>query len=82
MEQIATEIQSPGTHREPHTTLSDREFEVFRLIAGGKTTQQIAESLFISPKTVSTYRSRVLAKMKLSNNAELMHYAFIHHLTD
>lgn len=59
----------------PHQLLSDREFEVLRLIASGKQLSEIAELLALSPKTVSVYRSRLLEKMKLSNNAELTHYA-------
>ena len=59
----------------PHEELSNREFEVLRLIGAGRTPAQIAEELFLSVKTVSTYRSRILQKMGLSNNAELMSYA-------
>lgn len=59
----------------PHQALSDREFEVFRLLASGKTVSEIADQLSLSVKTVSTYRSRILHKMKMKNNAELMRYA-------
>jgi DNA-binding NarL/FixJ family response regulator len=59
----------------PHQRLSDREFEVFRLLATGKTVSQIADQLSLSVKTISTYRSRILDKMSLTNNAELMRYA-------
>jgi two-component system, NarL family, invasion response regulator UvrY len=65
-----------------HEGLSDREFQVMRLIASGKQVGQIAEQLSLSVKTVSTYRSRVLAKMQLQNNAELTHYAIKHQLVD
>jgi len=58
-----------------HHALSDREFQILRLIASGKTVSEIADSLALSVKTVSTYRTRMLDKMKLKNNAELMHYA-------
>lgn len=59
----------------PHEALSTREFEVFRLIAMAHSPTEIAEQLNISTKTVSTYRTRILEKMALSNNAELMQYA-------
>ncbi len=59
----------------PHEALSDREFQVFRLLAGGKTATEIAQQLSLSVKTVSTYRSRILLKMNLKNNAELTFYA-------
>lgn len=59
----------------PHESLSDREFQIFLLIAAAKTTSEIAEDLSLSVKTVSTYRSRILGKMHMRNNAELMQYA-------
>lgn len=59
----------------PHESLSDREFAVLRMIASGKSPTQIADELQLSIKTISTYRSRILAKMNLQNNAELTHYA-------
>jgi DNA-binding NarL/FixJ family response regulator len=59
----------------PHHLLSDREFEVFKLLAAGKTNAEIAEQLSLSTTTVSTYRSRVLEKMNLRSNAELIMYA-------
>ena len=59
----------------PHETLSDREYQVLCLIGSGKTVSGIAESLALSVKTVSTYRARILEKMHLKNNAELIHYA-------
>ena len=58
-----------------HETLSDREFQVMCLIASGKTVTEIANDLSLSVKTISTYRYRILDKMKLKNNAELTHYA-------
>jgi DNA-binding NarL/FixJ family response regulator len=57
-----------------HETLSDREYEVLCLIALGKTVKEIADKLSLSVKTISTYRSRILEKMKMKNNAELTHY--------
>jgi len=58
-----------------HESLSDREYEVFQMLASGRTATQVAEALHLSVKTVSTYRSRVLEKMGLSTNAELTVYA-------
>jgi two-component system, NarL family, invasion response regulator UvrY len=68
--------------RPPHEKLSDREFEVLRMIGSGKTTSQIAAELHLSVTTVSTYRARILEKMKMKTTAELMHYAVTNHLTD
>lgn len=65
----------------PHELLSDREYQVLCMIASGKTVSQIAEEFSLSVKTISTYRARLLEKMKLKNNAELTHYAFNHKLT-
>lgn len=63
------------TERPLHETLSDREYQVLCLIGEGKTISQIADHLALSVKTISTYRSRILEKMHLENNAELIHYA-------
>ncbi len=63
------------TKKEPHEILSDREYQVLCMIASGKTASEIAEQLSLSVKTISTYRSRILEKMKLKNNAELTNYA-------
>ncbi|MDQ6785475.1 MAG: response regulator transcription factor [Acidobacteriota bacterium] len=60
---------------EAHKTLSDREFEVFSLLASGKTVGQIAADLNLSVKTISTYRTRILEKMGAQTNAELTRYA-------
>jgi len=80
-EKLAAEVE-PDAERPAHHTLSDREFEVFRLIASGKTVTQVADDLFLSVKTISTYRSRILEKMKMKTNAELMHYALKHHMIE
>lgn len=61
--------------RFPHETLSDREYQVFLLIGSGKTVSEIAGELTLSVKTISTYRTRILEKMQMKNNAELIHYA-------
>jgi len=66
----------------PHERLSDREFLILRLIASGKTVGQIAEELSLSVSTVSTYRSRILTKMDMKNNAQLTHYAVQKGLVD
>lgn len=66
----------------PHETLSAREYEVMRKIAGGKTVSEIARELFLSPKTISTYRARILEKMYMKNNAELVRYALKNRLVD
>lgn len=58
-----------------HEQLSDREFEVMRLIAGGRTVSQIADELSLSVKTVSTYRHRMLEKLRLETNAQVVRYA-------
>lgn len=63
-----------------HERLSDREFEVMRRIASGKTVGEIAAEMHLSVKTVSTYRSRLLEKMDMSSNAELTRYAIEHGL--
>jgi two-component system invasion response regulator UvrY len=65
-----------------HETLSDREFEVLRMIASGKTQTQIAEELHLSVATVSTYRARILEKMKMTTTAQIMHYALSNRLVD
>ena len=64
----------------PHQRLSDREYQVFRLLASGKTIGEISELLALSVKTVSTYRARILEKTGMENNAQLTHYAFKHKL--
>ncbi|MGE5893339.1 MAG: response regulator [bacterium] len=65
-----------------HETLSDREYEVMRMIASGRTVSEIADELSLSVKTISTYRTRILEKMNMKNNAELTHYAIQNRLID
>lgn len=60
----------------PHERLSDREYQVMRLIASGKTVTAVAGELFLSVKTISTYRTRILQKMDMKTNADLTHYAY------
>jgi len=64
----------------PHETLSDREYEVLRMIASGQTPTRIAQKLDLSVKTVSTYRVRILSKMGMHTTAELMYYGINHEL--
>ncbi len=64
----------------PHEKLSDREFQVLKLIASGHRLSDIAGALSLSPKTVSVYRARILEKMNMQNNSELVHYAVKHGL--
>jgi DNA-binding NarL/FixJ family response regulator len=71
-----------GTEGPPHETLSDREYEVLRLIASGKTVGEIAGILSLSDKTISTYRARILEKMGMKTNAELTHYAIQNKLVE
>jgi DNA-binding NarL/FixJ family response regulator len=73
-EKLAFELES-SREQAPHETLSDREYHVMCLIASGKTVMEIAQDLSLSEKTISTYRSRILEKMKMKNNAELTYYA-------
>ena len=71
-----------GDDRPLDQTLSDREFQVMRLIASGKTLSEIAEMLSLSDKTISTYRARIMEKMGMRTNAELTHYAFQNKLVE
>jgi two-component system invasion response regulator UvrY len=66
---------APPAERMPLEALSEREYQVMKMIASGWTVSTIAEELKLSVKTVSTYRARILAKMRLRSNAELTHYA-------
>ncbi|MFZ1180040.1 MAG: response regulator transcription factor [Herbaspirillum sp.] len=76
-DQIGVDHEAP-----PHTTLSDREYQTMVMIASGKTVSDIAAELSLSVKTISMYRSRLLAKMKLRHNAELTHYALKNDLVE
>lgn len=66
--------------KDAHELLSDREMEVLQLIASGKLVSEVAEELFLSVNTISTYRARLLEKLSLNNNAELTRYALDHGL--
>ncbi len=76
---LAAEIAGESS-TQPHRLLSDREFEVLLLLARGKKPTEIAADLNLSVKTVSTYRSRILEKLRISNNAQIVHYAIEHRL--
>jgi two-component system invasion response regulator UvrY len=66
----------------PHDRLSNREFEILKMLASGKTVSQVADELALSVKTVSTHRTRMLKKMGMKTNAELTHYAVRNHLVE
>jgi DNA-binding NarL/FixJ family response regulator len=80
-ERLAEEIAG-GAERPPHERLSDREYQVMRMLASGKTVGRIADELSLSVKTISTNRARLLRKMGMDTNAELTYYAVKHGLVD
>ena len=71
---------SSNTDRNPHENLSDREFDVMKLLANGKSVSEIADILSLSVTTVSTYRARVMVKMDMKSNSDLTKYAIEHRL--
>jgi len=77
-DKLVSHLDKPG--KLPHEFLSDREYEVMKMIAAGKPPREIAGALHLSPRTVNTYRSRILQKLKLKNNAQLIHYTIEHNL--
>ena len=81
-EQLALGAMPGGPAAAPHESLSDREFEVFRLIADGVTVTDIAGRLHVSVKTVSTHKANLMHKLGLQNQSELIRYAIRHGLTD
>jgi two-component system, NarL family, invasion response regulator UvrY len=80
-EQLAQEL-SNADDQPLHRRLSDREYQIMWLIASGKLIGEIAVQLYLSPNTISTYRARILQKLHLKNNAELMRYAIRHQLVE
>ncbi len=80
-EQLADGL-SQGYQELLHQTLSNREYQTLCLMASGKKLSEMADIMSLSPKTVSVYRSRLLEKMKLKNNAEAIHYAISNHLIE
>jgi len=77
-EKLAFQLTRQGVSTQPHTSLSDREFKIFEMFVLGKTGTQIAAELSLSKKTVSTHKVRLLKKMNLRNEFELVHYAIEH----
>ena len=71
-----------GGGKIPHETLSDREYQVFKGLASGKTVQMLSDDLHLSKQTISTYRTRILQKMNLKNNADLVSYGVRYKLID
>jgi two-component system, NarL family, invasion response regulator UvrY len=78
-EKLASDLEL-NTEKSPHEILSDREYQVLCLLASGKRLKDIADTLSLSIKTISTYRTRILEKMKMDNNAELIRYALQNNL--
>jgi DNA-binding NarL/FixJ family response regulator len=78
-EKLVRLVHKPAD-RMPHELLSDREYEVMRFLASGKTVSEIAGTMCLGVTTISTYRARILDKLRLKNNAELMRYAVQHEL--
>ncbi len=79
-ERLATDVALGGLGLLPHEKLSDREFEVFRLLGAGKSVTEIARELNLSVKTISTHRSRILDKTGFQNNADIVQYVMSHQL--
>ncbi len=80
-EALAVDL-APDSLRPLHESLSDREYRVMWLLASGRSLQQIAEEMHLSPSTVSTYRGRILKKLGLHTNVDLVHYAMKHRLIE
>jgi DNA-binding NarL/FixJ family response regulator len=79
-ELLAEEINRAG--RPAHEQLSDREFQVMRLLVAGRTLKEIAAELCLSVKTISTFHTRIRVKLKVQNDVEMVHYALEHRLTE
>ena len=80
-EQLALDAM-PQSSGPLHLTLSDREYQVMQMLVAGKTVTDIAESLHLSVKTISTHKARLMQKMNLASQADLIRYAISHHLAD
>ncbi len=78
--EIAEKFLYTDPEKKPHELLSNREFEVFKLLASGKTVSQVAEILSVALTTVSTHRSRIMEKLHLNTNSDLTRYAIAHHI--
>ena len=82
-ERLAVDLElGSDRDRPPHELLSDREYRVMCMVAAGTRANEIAEELMLSVKTISTYRTRILRKMRMKSSAELTHYAIKHGLVD
>lgn len=81
-ETLAAEMLTGSPNAARHTLLSDREYQIFHLLADGMSVSDIAHALNLSVKTVSTHKTRILEKMALANTAELIHYAIRHNFID
>lgn len=81
-EKLAVEMLSGTTGGAPHSRLTDREYQIFLLVAKGYGVTEISRQLNLSVKTVSTHKTRILEKMALANTAELIHYAIRHNFID
>ena len=80
-ERLASELDAPAD-KPLHGTLSDREYEVLRMMASGNSVSDIAEELSLSVKTISTYRARILEKMNMNKTADIIHYGLRHGIVD
>jgi two-component system invasion response regulator UvrY len=80
-EQLVMELDGKRG-KAPHEDLSEREYQVLRLLAAGKSVREIAHELFLSPPTIGTYRARIRTKLHLKNTADIIHYAIEHNLLD
>ena len=80
-EKLAFDLET-DSEKPLHEALSNREYQVMCMIASGKTVKEIAKKLYLSVKTISTHRARILEKMKMKTNAELTHYAIKNRLVD
>ncbi|HBA83962.1 MAG TPA: DNA-binding response regulator [Verrucomicrobia bacterium] len=81
-QKLAFDVQDRTAAKQPHESLSDREFEILRLLGRGLTVSEIADRLRLSVKTVSTHRAHILTKMHLDNNAQLIKYAIDRQLVE
>ena len=83
-ERLAADLVQPSNlpRRRLHERLSDREFQVMQMLVAGKFVKEIAAKLNLSPKTVSTFHSRILQKLRLQNDVELVRYAIEHQLIE
>lgn len=80
--EIAEKLLNEPNMRPPHEILSNREFDIFKMIASGKTLSQIARKFSLSKSTISTHRKHILTKFNVKTNAELIRYAITHHLVN